>query len=676
MQLEPIIKVKIKNFAEKYFYDGLSEDAIVERFVNWTIIQRHQPNAFTSDNELLDAICVGGQNDMAIDGLCVFVNGIAVKSPTEAKDIVNSCTGQISVSFIFIQSKNRAKLNQSEHDQFLIGIKDFIGEKQYQPYNDKIKNWLDIKNYLMSEDCCLKWSTNPSLYIYYSYMGDLENTPHTIAGQNRFIDEIKSMNTFQMPPFVEIVNSDKLKRYCDEIENKLDIQLSILESCSFLGENEHINGVSENSFVAVCRATEILKLISSEDGLLRRGIFDDNVRDFQGETLINNEILDTIQNNPKDFVLYNNGITIVCNDLIINGKNIKIHNPQIVNGCQTCNIIFRAAQEGYSNQLSEVKLIVKVISTTDNQIINNVVKGTNRQNIVQDEAFETIRKFHKELEEFFISSNETRSLPLSLYYERRSKQYDNRAIKEISKVRFSPLIRGFISIFLSSPHRCVNHPALLQKEYSGKIFVDHQSYLPYYTSAQLIALFDDLYQKNKLPISVTSYKFHLAFIFALVSAGFLPDINNTKKADTYCEKLLAILKDPDKTQKNVKEAVSLLEKAIDQWINVKGSGYRYGIKDNADFTNLLIRLYSEQTRNKTTEISDSTRFRGTIKLVRFSYGKLLYGFISKPNDNDVYFNSSSWTNGIPADCVGTDVLYDLQILSDGRQKAYNIQIIK
>lgn len=507
-------------------------------------------------------------------------------------------------------------------------------------------------------------------------MGNLANTPHTIAGQNRFIDEIKSMNTFQMPPFIEIVNTEKLKRYCDEIENKLDIQLSILESCSFLGENEHIDGVSENSFVAVCRSSEILRLISSEDGLLRKGIFDDNVRDFQGETIINNEILDTIQNNPKDFVLYNNGITIVCDNLIINGKNIKIHNPQVVNGCQTCNIIFRAAREGYSKQLSEVKLIVKIISTTDNQIINNVVKGTNRQNIVQDEAFETIRKFHKELEEFFLSSNETQSMPLPLYYERRSKQYDHKAIKEISKVRFSPLIRGFISIFLSSPHRCVNHPALLQKEYSGKIFVDHQSYLPYYTSAQLIALFDNLYQKDKLPKSVTSYKFHLAFVFALVSSGFLPDINNTKKADKYCQNILNILKNPDETQRNIDKAISLFNYAREKWIKEKGSSYKYGIKDNAEFTEFLKRIYSEQSSKNNTEVSYCTRFRGTIKLVRTGYGKLLYGFISKPNDNDVYFNSSSWVNGIPTDCVGADVLYDLENLPDGRQKACNIQLIK
>ena len=674
MKLEPIIKVKVNTFATNYNCAGLTEDETFEHFVNWIILQRHQPNAFTSDIELLDAVCVGGQHDMGIDGLCISVNGMIIKSITEAKDLVKSCSGKISVSFIFIQSKNRTKLNQEEHDHFLNGIKDFVGEKQYQPYNDKIKNWLEIKNYLMSEGCCLKWSANPSIYVYYVYMGNLENTPHTIAGQNRFIDDIKAMNTYQVPLLIEIVNSEKLKKYCDEIENKFDIQLNILESCSFLGENEHIDGVSENSFVAVCRATEILKLVSSEDGLLRRGIFDDNVRDYQGETVINSEITDTISRNPKNFVLYNNGITIVCDEVILRGKSITIHNPQIVNGCQTCNVIFRAAQNGDGGRLLDVKVIVKIISTTDNQIINNVVRGTNRQNIVQDEAFETIREFHKNLEDFFISSNVIRQMPLPLYYERRSKQYDDNAIKEISKIRFSPLIRGFISTFLSSPHRCVNHPALLQKEYSGIIFVDKQSLLPYYTSAQLIALFDELYQKNKLPKTVTSYKFHLAFAFALVGAGFLPDINNTKKADAYCEKILSIIKDPNESQKYVDKAISLFVETKDKWIKLKGKEYRYGIKDNAGFTEFLIKTYRESAQKDIFNAAQAPKFRGVIKFVRHNYGKL-YGFISKPNDDDIYFNSASWIYGVPADCIGKDVLYDLQVLEDGRKRAYNIELL-
>ena len=266
-------------------------------------------------------------------------------------------------------------------------------------------------------------------------------------------------------------------------------------------------------------------------------------------------------------------------------------------------------------------------------------------------------------------------MPLPLYYERRSKQYDNTAIKEISKVRFSPLIRGFISIFLSSPHRCVNHPALLLKEYNGIIFVDKQSYLPYYASAQLIALFDGLCQKNKLPEEVASYKFHLAYAFALMGAGFLPNINIAKQADAYCEKLLAILKDADATKKYVDKAINLFLTTKEEWVKVKGEEYSFGIKDNADFTGFMKQIYSKHLQKTESHNAELPKFRGTVLLVKQNINRNLYGFISTPNGENIYFDSTSWNDGIPADCVEKDVLYDLQVLESGRKRANNIHII-
>lgn len=67
--------------------------------------------------------------------------------------------------------------------------------------------------------------------------------------------------------------------------------------------------------------------------------FDDNVRDSQGYSTVNQEILSTLKEHPERFVLFNNGITIVCKKVELKNSEYELENPQIVNGCQTCNMI-------------------------------------------------------------------------------------------------------------------------------------------------------------------------------------------------------------------------------------------------------------------------------------------------------------------------------------------------
>ncbi|MDR2499552.1 MAG: hypothetical protein LBD37_00545 [Treponema sp.] len=73
--MEPIIKAKFEKFREKMDLDGLPESAAFERFVNYTILTGHQPDAFNGDSELFENVNVGGPEDMGIDGIAIKVNG-------------------------------------------------------------------------------------------------------------------------------------------------------------------------------------------------------------------------------------------------------------------------------------------------------------------------------------------------------------------------------------------------------------------------------------------------------------------------------------------------------------------------------------------------------------------------------------------------------------------------
>ena len=132
--------------------------------------------------------------------------------------------------------------------------------------------------------------------------------------------------------------------------------------------------------------------------------------------------------------------------------------------------------------LSKVKVIVKIIQTSDEVVTRGIVRGTNRQNIVYEVAFETIRQFHKDLEDFFnvmkVSGFQ------KVYYERRSKQYyfDSK-IKPYQKISFRILIQSMVAMYMNRVEISHRHESKLIEEYKGKLFVEGQSFYPYYVEA-------------------------------------------------------------------------------------------------------------------------------------------------------------------------------------------------
>jgi hypothetical protein len=107
----------------------------------------------------------------------------------------------------------------------------------------------------------------------------------------------------------------------------------------------------------------------------------------------------------KNFFYYNNGITIICENMspIKTGqvyKNIKasisITNPQIVNGCQTANSIYEALNNwGDENVLEEFKntfVMLKVLKinpddTNNEYLYRNIVRYNNSQNSIDEKTF-------------------------------------------------------------------------------------------------------------------------------------------------------------------------------------------------------------------------------------------------------------------------------------------------
>jgi len=136
-------------------------------------------------------------------------------------------------------------------------------------------------------------------------------------------------------------------------------------------------------------------------------IFDANIREYLGSNKgINKSIYNTLMSSidRKNFFYYNNGITVVCDEMSsTNTTNselqFKIYNPQIVNGCQTVSTIYEALndsnqetlEDDYKNTFVLVKILQVDSSVEQRELYNSIVTYNNSQNAIDQKTFVAVK---------------------------------------------------------------------------------------------------------------------------------------------------------------------------------------------------------------------------------------------------------------------------------------------
>jgi hypothetical protein len=81
----------------------------------------------------------------------------------------------------------------------------------------------------------------------------------------------------------------------------------------------------EQSYIGFLPYREYSRLICDENGNIRKNLFNDNVRDFQGNNPVNQEIASTLESDHRaEFPLRNNGVTVVARHLNRVGNRFHI----------------------------------------------------------------------------------------------------------------------------------------------------------------------------------------------------------------------------------------------------------------------------------------------------------------------------------------------------------------
>ena len=178
------------------------------------------------------------------------------------------------------------------------------------------------------------------------------------------------------------------------------------------------NATSGSSHVALVTLDAYHQFIT-DDGTLRRHIFDWNVRDYQGDVEVNREIRDSVADPAApEFWWMNNGVTVVCSSARIVGKTYILDDVQIVNGLQTSHAIYETfRQPGEHAEARARRILVRILATEDAEIRDRVIRATNRQTSVPSASLRATDEIQRKIESYFAAHE--------WYYDRRKNYYRN-----------------------------------------------------------------------------------------------------------------------------------------------------------------------------------------------------------------------------------------------------------
>lgn len=479
-----ILSGLISEFEENFSLKNVPESKSLERFVNYTIMSKIDPEAF-SDISAFDQVNVDANGTFGIDAFGLFANDAIILDKSDLD--VHRKAKRLDIRFVFIQTKRSTSVDSGDLLKFSTAVKNIFSENPKIPLSEEMKVVKSLIDEVYSvENARLFAGRKPVCELYFVTTGQ-KISDSNIMG---IISSEESSISNMIPDVGNVkfnhIHADLLIDLYNEVENRYSTQIKFDRNIPCPPMND-----VEQAFIGYLPISEFLNIITATDGSIRKNIFYENVRDFQGiDNTVNGEIGDTISDNDlvDKFIILNNGVTIVARDFSnIRSTEYTISDYYIVNGCQTSNVLFK--HKDRIKNSDSLHIPIKFIHTTSNELISKLIRSTNRQTPVPDEAFVSLEKFHKRLQDFYRIYARDTSEPI--FYERRSKEYLNDGkIERTRIVNLHAQIRSFTAIILGEPHLVMsNNPSSILKEHKGKMFIDGHTHMAYYLSSLLLMLF-------------------------------------------------------------------------------------------------------------------------------------------------------------------------------------------
>lgn len=336
---------KIKEeIGSSYYQQNFSNDG--QRFVAWYL-----RNVFLRDmNEAKDDI-TDGPNDKQIDAIYI----------DNEKSVVNIIQGKFINNDLIGAEPLREVLSSWAQ------IKDLI--KLQEVANNKLKRKLsEVGRALEDEyEIVFELITTSSL---------TDNANQDLATFQQRLAEFSDNDDFTSSIF--LIDNEELKR---RYEFTIEKDNPSLNHTLDLSDCKYLNAEIANTKVIIASIPlkEAIQLPGIKDGTL----FQKNVRQSLGlSNSVNKGIKNTIYSDKnRDFFFFHNGITAICNKLVLENGSLKLYGLQVVNGCQSLNTILSCSEK--VKTLNDSYILFRFYEIPQRERADRISINTNSQSAVK-----------------------------------------------------------------------------------------------------------------------------------------------------------------------------------------------------------------------------------------------------------------------------------------------------
>jgi len=456
-----------------------------------------------SYDEIMAGVVDGG-GDGGIDSLYLFINGVLITGDTE----LDTFKGDISIELYIIQSKTSPSFQERVVERLRSSTEDLLDlDKNIKSlegiYRGEILSIFERFRYLNK-----RFATRfPKLKIsyYYATRGDKNNLHPSVEIQ---VNKLKKsvLSFFSSAEFsFEFLGAGELLQLA---------RRSPIDSYSLnLAETPISTG--DANYVCLVHLADYYDFIVDSNEKIIKNLFEANVRDYQKNVEVNKGIQNTLKNrNNEDFWWLNNGITMVASDASVTGKTITIKSPQIVNGLQTSEEIYKYFRDLIDGTNDERHILVRVIIPTEPAVRDRIIKATNSQTSIPTASLRATDSIHRDIEDFLKSHG--------FYYDRRKNYYKNEGKPINQIISISYLAQAVMSIVLKQPNYARARPSSLMKNDDTyiKIFSNDYPIQLYLKCIEIMKRVEDFMRHHpSIPSEqINNVKFHVAMYSALLLA--------------------------------------------------------------------------------------------------------------------------------------------------------------
>ena len=523
MALHRIVKAHLDSFVTSFGLTADDEATQFEKFATHCVVSNRYSGTFDLDD------IVTGAGDDGIDAVSIVIDEIVTTSREDTENIFSTPRRNHDVDIVFVQAKRSEGFDLGEFLKFKEGILRFANQTPYSATDDALIEGRRIFDMVVNEVPKLR-NGRPSLTARFVATGLYQQPEALETALKDFTLQLSELGLFHEID-VKFIDREELTRLWVSTYSGSAASLPVFSIAAL----PNIAGIDE-AYLAVVRASDFVNnLLVTPEGNLRTQVFEENVRSFLGEdNPVNASIAATLASDAASrFPVLNNGITLACPDVKVQGATLHLTNYQIVNGCQTSNVLFQN-----KDTLGDVMVSIKVVKTQLEDVFADLVRATNSQTKVEGTQFLSLRPIIKRVEQYFNTYDGAES---RLYLERRDRQYVGIDIPAMRIYSLNNAAKCVAAMWCNKPELAARYPKQLYEELTETIFADNTKESVFYAACVTMYRFNLLVSNSTIPQNMKRFKWHMLTLVRAILAGSDITHLNSRNAEQSSNRIIEVM---------------------------------------------------------------------------------------------------------------------------------------